>query len=122
MAEKASDEKLAKLVEIAEKRGVKVDDVTRDVLAYFGGGNCLVYFHASGFGHQSPDLMRKLSGDLGLDYLDVSTAATWLERRGLLEETKGMSSIGGKEYWYGLAEDVKHELDNGCSGDRLEKK
>lgn len=111
MAEKAIGKKLAKLVEIAQKRGVRVDDVTRKVLAYFGGGNCLVYFHASGFGHQSPDLMRKLAGDLGLDRLDVGRATAILERRGMLEETKGESSISGREYWYGLAEDVKHELD-----------
>lgn len=111
MVEKATDAKLAKLVAIAESRGVKVDSITREVLAYFGGGNCLVYFHASGFGHQSPDLMRKLSGELGLDYIDVSTAATLLERTGVLEETKGTSSISGREYWYGFAEDVKNELD-----------
>lgn len=111
MAQKATGEKLAKLVEIAEKRGIRVDDVTREVLAYFGGGSCLVYFHASGFGHQSPDLMRKLSGDLGLDYTDVSRAATLLERRGVLEETKGMSSVSGREYWYGLAEWVGRELE-----------
>lgn len=111
MAEKATGAKLAKLVALAESRGVKIDSVIREVLAYFGGGNCLVYFHASGFGHQSPDLMRKLSGDLGLDYADVSMAAALLERRGLLEETKGMSSVSGREYWYGLAEYVKHELE-----------
>lgn len=111
MAEKATGKKLTKLIALAESRGVKVDSVAREVLAYFGGGNCLVYFHASGFGHQSPNVMRKLSDDLKLDYSAVSMAASQLERARILKEKKGMHSIGGSEYEYGLAKWVGHELE-----------
>ncbi|QQG45389.1 MAG: hypothetical protein HYW89_00410 [Candidatus Sungiibacteriota bacterium] len=100
---------MKKLVSFFESRGITVDESMRKILEYFRE-YYQVYFHPSGSGHPAPDLNQKLAEKLGIDCDTVVSITSMLRRAGLLVEEKGLSSVGGKEYWFGIPDWLRNQL------------
>ncbi|MBM3200737.1 hypothetical protein FJZ53_07395 [Candidatus Woesearchaeota archaeon] len=102
MAKKGID----KLVKHLEKEGIKVNKDVKKVLNYFDG-KVVTYFRPSGFGSNSPDLVRHISDSLGMKYEKIEDILWSLESKGFLATEKGMHAISGSEYEYGFSEKAK---------------
>ena len=97
-------ERLVKHLEKKEK--YKVNGDVKKVLDYFDG-MVVTYFRPSGFGHNSPDLVKYISNSLSMEYDKTEDILRDLEGKDLLVTEKGIHSISGSEYEYGFSEKAK---------------
>lgn len=97
---------IEKLVKHLEKEKFKVDSDVKKILNYFDG-MVVTYFRPSGFGSNSPDVVRHISNELNMKYEKTEDILRSLEDKDLLATEKGIHGLSGSEYEYGFSEKAK---------------